>query len=243
MDEVKMNKVQNLPVLEEVPEGATLIAEVDGEFYRVKGEGVGGMPEGGAPNQQLVTDADGVAKWEEKLFYDKRNVVSGEVLIPQTTLAAIPDGDVMPGFESLMAMPIPINQKHDWDGYLVIWNGKEYPFHKYDWHLSGSGSGAINMYGNASIVSGTEIIPEQFPDTGEPFLLVMTGGQASFVSAADPIDGTVVELHAGKLTGVVKSISPKYIPEIVLPSSTYGSTKRFQITVDDSGTITATEVM
>ena len=42
MDEVKTNKVENLPVLEEVPEGATLIAEVDGEFYRVKGEGVGG---------------------------------------------------------------------------------------------------------------------------------------------------------------------------------------------------------
>ena len=42
MDEVKTNKVENLPVLEEVPEGATLIAEVDGEFYRVKGERSGG---------------------------------------------------------------------------------------------------------------------------------------------------------------------------------------------------------
>ena len=42
MDEVKTNKVKNLPVLDKVPEGATLIAEVDGEFYRVKGEGVGG---------------------------------------------------------------------------------------------------------------------------------------------------------------------------------------------------------
>lgn len=46
MSEVKTtlvtNTVENLPVLEEVPEGATLIAEVDGEFYRVKGEGTGG---------------------------------------------------------------------------------------------------------------------------------------------------------------------------------------------------------
>lgn len=46
MSEVKTtlvtNAVEILPVLEEVPEGATLIAEVDGEFYRVKGEGVGG---------------------------------------------------------------------------------------------------------------------------------------------------------------------------------------------------------
>lgn len=43
-----------------------------------------------------------------------------------------------------------------------------------------------------------------------------------------------------------KKIDPKYIPselnEIVLPSSTSGSSKKFKITVDDSGAITATEV-
>ena len=43
-----------------------------------------------------------------------------------------------------------------------------------------------------------------------------------------------------------KKIDPKYIPselnEIVLSSSTSGSSKKFKITVDDSGTITATEV-
>ncbi len=44
----------------------------------------------------------------------------------------------------------------------------------------------------------------------------------------------------------IKTIDPKYIPselnEIVLPSSTSGSSKKFKITVDDSGAITATEV-
>lgn len=43
-----------------------------------------------------------------------------------------------------------------------------------------------------------------------------------------------------------KKIDPKYIPselnEIILLSSTSGSSKKFKITVDDSGTITATEV-
>lgn len=36
MSEIKMNTVENLPILEEVPENATLLAEIDGEFYRVK---------------------------------------------------------------------------------------------------------------------------------------------------------------------------------------------------------------
>ena len=44
----------------------------------------------------------------------------------------------------------------------------------------------------------------------------------------------------------IKKIDPKYIPselnEIILLSSTSGSSKKFKITVDDSGTITATEV-
>lgn len=44
----------------------------------------------------------------------------------------------------------------------------------------------------------------------------------------------------------VKTIDSKYIPselnEVILPSSTSGSTKKFKITVDDSGTITATQV-
>lgn len=43
-----------------------------------------------------------------------------------------------------------------------------------------------------------------------------------------------------------KKIDPKYIPselnEIVLSSSTSGSSKKFKITVDDSGAISATEV-
>ena len=45
---------------------------------------------------------------------------------------------------------------------------------------------------------------------------------------------------------LIKTIDPKYIPselnEIILPSSTSGSSKKFKITVDDNGTITATEV-
>lgn len=46
-------------------------------------------------------------------------------------------------------------------------------------------------------------------------------------------------------TGTIKQIDEKYIPEmnsLTLLSSTANSSKRFKITVDDSGTLTATEV-
>lgn len=46
-------------------------------------------------------------------------------------------------------------------------------------------------------------------------------------------------------TGEIKPIDEKFIPEmsnVILKSSTADSTKRFRITVDDSGTISATEV-
>lgn len=50
--------------------------------------------------------------------------------------------------------------------------------------------------------------------------------------------------------GVIKCLDKKYVPDtiqrvgedIVLNSSTSGSTKEFKITVDDSGAISATEV-
>lgn len=47
-------------------------------------------------------------------------------------------------------------------------------------------------------------------------------------------------------TTVIHKIDEKYLPDahsVILPSSTKGSTKKFKITVDDSGTLTATEVV
>lgn len=46
-------------------------------------------------------------------------------------------------------------------------------------------------------------------------------------------------------TGVIKQIDEKFLPamtSVILKSSTADSTKKFKITVDDSGTISATEV-
>ena len=53
------------------------------------------------------------------------------------------------------------------------------------------------------------------------------------------------------ITGILKKLLEDYIPDtiqrvgddVIIPSSTPDSTKKFKITVDDSGTISATEVL
>ena len=55
----------------------------------------------------------------------------------------------------------------------------------------------------------------------------------------------VRETEVATLNGYVGSMIDKYADtaEYIVPSSTQGSTKKFKITVDDSGTLTATEVV
>ena len=80
-----------------------------------------------------------------------------------------------------------------------------------------------------------------FPKKGTYFLAVgatwTTGIAAS--GAIEP------EISWDMNTGTVKQLDEKFIPDmdsVILNSSTTGSTKKFKITVDDSGTIRATEV-
>ena len=85
---------------------------------------------------------------------------------------------------------------------------------------------------------------------GYKFLVVEDGGAYLYqYSGYWKFTSRSIGLHTLTLSGPsasTKQIDPKYIPselnEIVLPSSTSGSSKKFKITVDDSGTITATEV-
>lgn len=60
----------------------------------------------------------------------------------------------------------------------------------------------------------------------------------SFESANTSTD--VIQLNSSTLHGVMVEITKHAC--FVLPSSTRGSTKKFKITVDDSGTISATEI-
>lgn len=63
----EFKKLSDVNVIESTNENAHVLAEQDGEIVRIPASSVGGgLPSGGAPHQQLVTDANGVAKWEDR---------------------------------------------------------------------------------------------------------------------------------------------------------------------------------
>ena len=89
--------------------------------------------------------------------------------------------------------------------------------------------------GNLSIAGMTE-------DTGEPFLYMIGYGSYSFAALGDKREHV---LSLGIETAQIVTIPKEYFPEdmeIVLKSSTANSTKKFKITVDDTGTLSATEI-
>ena len=80
-------------------------------------------------------------------------------------------------------------------------------------------------------------------DTGEPFLVVVGNDEGIKIGTADTSASHTISI-SGYIESVVK-INPKYLPtevnELIMNSSTPDSTKKFKITVDDSGALTATE--
>lgn len=82
-----------------------------------------------------------------------------------------------------------------------------------------------------------------FPEKGVYFEFTSEGRYTTGVASAE---SDTPEITWDGNIETIKTIDPKYIPselnEIILPSSTSGSSKKFKITVDDSGAISATEV-
>ena len=177
----------------------------------------------GTPYQQLVTDGEGNAKWEDRLAYEE--VKTGwKTIINSSDVNWQASGGA--GGQSMMQ---PYNNT----------TARIEPGCKYTVECNvGMYEGTANSYGvikiddiglDISYVDYSNMFMLSTPDMGSPatdisFILVNVD-----VSSAD-----------------IKKIDPKFIPselnEIIIPSSTSGSSKKFKITVDDSGTISATEV-
>ena len=78
--------------------------------------------------------------------------------------------------------------------------------------------------------------------TGEPFDITVDHIHGALIATVDTSDSHTFSIS--RLVTEVVKIDEKYLPtpEYIIPSSTSGSTKKFKITVDDSGALTATEV-
>lgn len=118
--------------------------------------------------------------------------------------------------------------------YTVNWDGTEYE--------CVCVSLAENMYiiGNLSIMNKGD-------DTGEPFLY--TYKNVAHKGQFNTLDTAASHTISVKTTEeIVTPMAEEFIPNIVeidsiiIKSSTTDSTKKFKITVDDSGTLSATEV-
>ena len=187
---------------------------------------------GGEPYKSLVTDGTGGVKWEDKLAYDDSRMVV----------------DVRAGFR-IVKVSDEIPSWASVDAPMKVWysNGRNSTATPENYMDFGNGSFAAFEASVFAFFIATDNVEFElynivFPKKGVYFISidgVYTTGIASADSDTPEItwDGNIETL---------KTIDPKYIPselnEIVLPSSTSGSTKKFKITVDDSGTISATEI-
>lgn len=182
---------------------------------------------GGEPFKSLVTDGDGGVKWEDRLAYDDRKLSLD-----------------LPGGAKLVKVADEVPSWASIDVSMKVWlsNGPSKTVSPEDYADFGNGSFGAMDAAFFITADNTEFNSKVFPEKGVYFMLA----HGIYVAGIASADSDTPEITWDGNVGTLKTIDPKYIPselnEIVLPSSTPGSSKKFKITVDDSGVISATAV-
>ena len=149
----------------------------------------GGLPEGGTPYQQLVTDGDGNAKWEDRLAYETDPVLTE--IVPEETVTFTPDSGVM------TALWPPTFNAVEGQTYIVKFDGNEY---KCPCSRLGREGGPL-VLGNLSI-------PGVGADTGEPFVMIYSGHWSIFSS--DSATEHTISISDKQVS--LSKIDEKYLP-------------------------------
>ena len=159
-----------------------------------------GLPSGGEPYQQLVTDGTGNAKWEDRLAYETDPIIA-EVFPEQTVAFSLNNSVYMAS----------TSQKHDLvlgDQYTVKWDGTEY-------ECVCSEFRGMTYIGNLSILAGID-------DTGEPFFIFTSG--TLFFSTANTSPEHTVSISTKSVE--IKKIPDKFLEKdvfVVNATTTYPS--------------------
>ena len=191
------------------------------------------VPSGSTPYQQLVTDGNGNTQWEDRLAYDN-------------SLAVVDLVDYV-----YYHVSDDIGELNATDGaklYFTINDGSSNVSERID-TLTAVGDVLFCLSCIIALTDNAVLEGFVIPKRG----IYLYKVESEFVSSVANLDGVTDESGPPEpvitwdgSVGEIKTIDPKYIPselnEVILPSSTSGSTKKFKITVDDSGAITATEV-
>ena len=154
--------------------------------------------------------------------YPKKSVQTTTLMEEQELAFAEVNNGIYGSF--LAPPPINIVGGHT---YTVIWDGVEYECLCAD-------NDKKRYLGNNSIFGNGN-------DTGEPFLYDYY--QNAFATLDTSATHTIsVKTTAETVTPMAAEFLPSEVDELIMNSSTTDSTKKFKITVDDNGTISATEV-
>lgn len=118
-------------------------------MLRNRDSGTSGLPSGSSPNQYLVTDGEGNAKWEDKPCWSE-----GErVVFAEEQSLQFQRGEAAVDFSELFSAG---------DTVRVVWEGVEYSFAAFLFQQ-------VACVGNKAFVDGE--------DTGEPFFIACPDGQ------------------------------------------------------------------
>lgn len=156
-------------------------------FLKQFGGGGGGLPAGGAPYQQLVTDGEGNAKWENRLAYETEPVVTE--IVPEETVV-FSDSE----FGKSALWPPTFNPVEG-SIYIIRIDGAEYT------------CPCISL--NGTLALGNLAIAGVGDNTGEPFLM-FNGGSWTFASVDSASEHTIS--ISWKQVSVSK-IDEKYLPD------------------------------
>ena len=180
---------------------------------------------GGTPYQQLVTDGDGKTKWEDRLAYESSRIVVDTPI--DASFAYITDE--IPDEKMQQGEPCTVSFNKGSSNSTII--SSLVPNTVY------SADGVIFI-----LMDNVEYDGVVWPKRGVYFSY---NAEYDVYVTRISFDASTKIVWDGKVENV-KTIDPKYIPselnEIILPSSTSGSTKKFKITVNDNGAISATEI-
>ena len=140
------------------------------------------------------------------------------------------------GAESPVALAIETEDK-----LTVLWDGVSYDVVVQEIVVGPSASDVSLVFGNLGLMGEGET-------TDYPFLYVDHGNSSHRWGTADTASSHTIKVMRQQVT--YTPIDANFIPntiqrvgdDVIIPSSTADSTKKFRITVDDSGTLKATEI-
>ena len=179
----------------------------------------------GKAYQYVVTDGEGNVKWEDRLAYD--GVGLTEELNGTFTGSLYTSSGIYEATKPYFNKYFTRGRK-----YTVSFNGETYKCES---------KGPFAPYGGIGNLSVDDKGEE---DTGEPFYF-STDMEGTLWLKWKQSYGKTVSIIIYSESEKPFPIDEKFIPEmssVTLKSSTPGSSKKFKITVNDSGAITATEV-